>query len=231
MKAAILAGGYGKRLRPLTNKIPKNMVPINRKPIIIWQIEWLRKYGVDEFVLLTGYLGDILEKEIGDGRDIGVHINYCREYEPLGTGGAVLNGMEYLKDEEIFFVVNGDVLTNLDLREMTLLDKDLIGGLALVPLPSPYGIIEIDRAGFIRRFIEKPLIYDKWINGGVYVFRREIFNYLPQKGSIEHDTFPTLAEKGLLKGFIYRDVFWMSIDSHKDIEEASKRLSKLAGWP
>lgn len=231
MKAAVLAGGYGKRLRPLTNRIPKNLVLINGKPLIQWQIEWLRYYGIKEFILLTGYLGDVLERELGDGSKYGVRIEYCREKEPLGTGGALFNAMNYLKDEEIFIVVNGDILSTIDVSQIKLEGNDLIGGIALVPLPSPYGIIELDSNMMIRRFIEKPLLYDKWINGGVYIFTGEIFNYLPNRGSIEHETFPFLSKKGFLKGFLFPDVFWMSIETHKDLETASKMLAEMHKWP
>ena len=230
MKAAILAGGYGKRLRPLTDKIPKNLVPINGKPIIQWQIEWLKHYGVKEFILLTGYLGDVLEREMGDGSKLGVKIVYCREKEPLGTGGAILNAADYLRNEDIFIVANGDILSNIDVSRMNL-GNNMIGGIALVPLPSPYGVIEVDNNMMIRGFLEKPLLYDKWINGGVYIFTSEIFNYLPNKGSIEHETFPFLAKKGYLKGFPFTDVFWMSIETMKDVEMASMALEKMGSWP
>ncbi len=227
MLAVILAGGYGKRLRPITNTIPKNLIEINGEPIIVHQIRWLKNQGIKRFLLLTGYLSHILEDYLKDGSKYGVSIVYSREHEPLGTGGAVRNAYRYLVNEDIFLLVNGDIITNLSiypLVEAIRGDESIYGVISVVPLPSPYGIVDFDENGYIRRFREKPLLEDKWINAGVYLFRREILEYLPEKGDIEKTTLPKVAEMGKLKVVKYMGVLWRSIDSFKDIELASKAL-------
>jgi len=229
MKAVILAGGYGKRLRPLTEKIPKNLIPILNKPLIEWQISWLKNQGIREFVLLIGYLGDKLQEHLGDGSKYGVSIEYSREVVPLGTGGALFNAYDLLKDEDNFIMINGDIITNLNIKPLTSIEPEYVGALALVPLPSPYGIIRVNSENRIEAFIEKPLIKDYWINAGVYFLRNDIFKYLPEKGDIERTAFPKLANEKKLKAVKYFDVKWKSIDTHKDLEEATKMLEELEG--
>lgn len=223
MKAVILAGGYGKRLRPYTDEIPKPLIKVGGKPIIEYQVEWLRRQGIDRFLFLVGYKRDKIMEYFGDGGRFNISIEYSIEEEPLGTGGAIKNAEKYLADEEMFLVVNGDILT--DLRILPLyneLNEDAIGVLALVPLPSPFGVIEVDRYNYILEFREKPILSEYWINAGVYLFKREILNHLPHKGDIERTTFPQLARDRRLKGVKYQGVFWRSIDTFKDIEYIEK---------
>lgn len=229
MRAVILAGGYGKRLRPLTEEIPKNIVPVLGKPLIEWQIEWLSSQGIKDFVLLTGYLGEKIVERLGDGSSLGVRITYSHEKTPLGTGGALMNAYDILKDDKEFIMVNGDVITNLKIDRLLELEEEYVGAIALVPLPSPYGIVKFDESGRIQAFIEKPLIKDYWINAGVYLLRNKIFEYLPDKGDIERTAFPKLAAEGKLKAVTYADVLWKSIDTHKDLEEAAKMLEEAGG--
>lgn len=230
MLAVILAGGYGKRLRPLTDRIPKNLVEIAGKPIIVRQIEWLSRQGFKRFLLLTGYLSDKLIDYLGNGDKYGITIEYSKEEEPLGTGGAIRNAWEKISDEEVFLLVNGDIITDLSiyplLNELEK-DSDIVGVLSAVPLPSPYGVINFDRDGYIIRFIEKPLIDDYWINAGVYVFRRSVYEYLPVKGDLERTTLPKLASEHKLKVVKYMGVLWRSIDSFKDVEQTSQLIEKL----
>ncbi len=221
MKAVILAGGQGKRLRPLTSEVPKPLIPINNKPIILWQIEWLKKHGINEFLICVGYLKEKIINALGNGSRYGVKIGYVVEEEPLGTGGAIKNAEAFLRNEEGFFVLNGDIITNLDPMKLTELDDKCIGAIALVPLPSPYGVVEIDENSYIRAFREKPVLKDYWINAGIYYFKPEIFNYLPHRGDIEKTTFPELAKRKLIKAVKYINVLWKSIDTYKDLEEAS----------
>lgn len=230
MLAVILAGGYGKRLRPLTDKIPKNMIEVAGKPIILRQIEWLSRQGVKRFLILTGYLSNRITEYLGNGRSLGVSIEYSHEKEPLGTGGAVKNAWEILSKEDRFLLINGDVITDLSIYPLiNELDSDseVVGVLSAVPLPSPYGIINFDRDGYIKEFIEKPQLEDYWINAGVYIFRGSIYEYLPVKGNLEMETLPRLARENKLKVVKYMGVFWRSIDSFKDVEQASDILSKI----
>jgi len=226
MFALILAGGFGKRLKPYTDKIPKPMIKVGGKPIIEWQIEWLKRYGITRFIFLTGYLSEAIEDYFGDGSNWGVKIEYSKEEEPLGTAGAVKKA-ERLIDEDEFFLLNGDVLTNLNpvlLRGE--LKEEVDGVLALVPLKSPYGIVDLDSSNFILRFREKPIIEDYWINAGILLFNRDALRYFPERGNYETEVLPRLAEERKLKGFKYSSVYWKSIDSYKDLEEANEAFSK-----
>ncbi len=226
MKAVILAGGFGKRLRPLTIDKPKPLVEVAGKPILIWQIEWLKDHGIDEIVLLVGYLKDKIIEYIGSGKKFGVKVTYVVEDEPLGTGGALKNAESVLRNEEKFLVLNGDIITNLNPRK--LLDNvgsNIIVSIAAVPLRSPYGILSIDEEGYIVKFEEKPILENYWINAGVYAMTPQVFDYLPDKGDIERTAFPKLASEKKLKATRYSDVIWRSIDTYKDVEEAGKELS------
>ena len=230
MKALILAGGFGKRLRPLTSERPKPMIEVGGKPILVWQLELLRRHGIKDVVITISHLKEVIIREIGSGNKYGVNAIYVVEDEPLGTGGAIKNAESVLKDEEKFVVLNGDILTDLNVSKMCeLTDNSVVGTIALVPLPSPYGIVVYDKStSLIKEFKEKPKLLDYFINAGVYCFTNRIFNYLPNSGNIEKLTFPTLAQKGLLKAAPFTEAFWKSIDTFKDIEEVNKYLSEYS---
>jgi NDP-sugar pyrophosphorylase family protein len=227
VKGVILAGGYGKRLRPLTNVKPKPLLEIAGKSILSWQIEWLKKNGVDEMMFCVGYLKEKLIEYVGGGNKFGLKVGYVVEEEPLGTGGALKNAEAFLKGEKRFLVINGDIITNLDPMRLAIEVNGFIGAISLVPLRSPYGIVDIDVKGFARSFREKPLIPEYWVNAGIYCFSSHIFSYLPEIGNIETQTFPRLAEERKLRVVKYSDVFWKSIDTHKDIDEAGKTIKQL----
>ncbi len=224
MKAVILAGGFGKRLKPLTDQRPKPMIEVLNVPIIEWQVRWLRKFGIKDCVLCVGYMRGQIFDHIGDGSKFGAKIKYSVEEEPLGTGGALKNAQDLLSDQESFLMLNGDVLTELDPNRLNLAGSHTI---ALVPLRSPFGVVELDSDSKVLGFVEKPEILDRWINAGVYHFTREVFRYLPENGNIEVTALPALAKEGKLKAVKYQNVFWRSIDSHKDIEEAAKEMQAV----
>ena len=229
MKAVILAGGFGKRLKPLTDEIPKPMIEVLNKPIIEWQIRWLKDHGVNEFILCVGYLKEYILDHIGSGNGLGVYAYYTVEDKPLGTAGALKNAENLLMSEEKFFMLNGDVLTNVNPIQMKQeLSDDLVGTIAVVPLPSPYGIVQIDDTMNVSGFSEKPKINEFWINAGLYCFTNKIFDYLPESGNIENTVLPALANEKKLKAVKFEDRMWRSIDSHKDIEEASKEMERLS---
>ena len=225
MKALILAGGMGKRLRPLTDDKPKPMIPISNKPILEWQITWLKSHNIRDIVLCTGYMGDIITKYFGNGEQFDVNIEYSNEEEPLGTGGALMQSRSLLESHSKFLVMNGDIITDIDPTSLiqNLTDK-LIGTIAVVALRSPFGEIEIQENDLISSFTEKPILNDHWINAGIYCFSNNIFNYLSDVGSLESDVFPILATENKLSAIKQNDIKWRSIDSHKDIEEAQKEF-------
>lgn len=226
MKAVILAGGFGKRLKPLTNDRPKPMIEVSGVPILEWQIDWLHMNDINEVVICLGYLHEVVVNHIGSGKKFGVKVGYSMEEEPLGTGGALKNASSLLSGTS-FLALNGDILT--DLNPWKLVDDltpDVMGSIASVPLSSPFGIIEIEK-GFAKGFREKPVLRDYWINAGVYCLSAEILDILPDKGNIESTTMPKLADEGRLKITKYDQVNWRSIDTHKDIEEAEKQFEHL----
>ena len=226
LKGVILAGGFGKRLKPITDNRPKPMIEILGKPIIEWQIKLLSKNNITEIVICVGYLKEQIINHIASGNKFKVKVAYVVEEEPLGTGGALKNTQALLKDEKNgFFMINGDILTNIEFNALS--NKSEFNSIAVVPLKSPFGIVDFNDQHFVTGFKEKPNIPDKWINAGIYYFNQEIFDYLPDKGNIETTALPAMANEKKLKAKKFEKSFWKSIDSHKDIEESSKELSKL----
>jgi len=226
MKAVILAGGFGKRLKPLTDDKPKPMIEVLGVPILEWQINWLSKYGVNEVVICVGYLKESVIDHFGSGRKFGVSIGYSVEEEPLGTGGALKNARSLISGDS-FLAMNGDIITDLDPWNLCKnLSGNAVASISAIALPSPYGIIEIED-GLARGFREKPILQDYWINAGVYCLSSKILDLLPEKGNLEATTLPQLAKEGKIKVTKYDKVNWRSIDTHKDIEEASKQFEHL----
>ena len=227
MITVILAGGLGKRLRPLTSDRPKPMIQINNTPIIELQVKWLKKFGITDIIILVGHLKEKIKHHLADGKKFGVNISYIEENEPLGTGGALKNAKDHIikngNSNSGFFVINGDILTNLD--PFTISEEGSMT-LALVPLKSTFGIVETN-GDLVSKFVEKPFIEDKWVNAGVYYFSNEIFNYLPDNGNLETVTLPMLVEKQKLKAKKFSNNYWRSIDSHKDVDEASKEIEQV----
>jgi mannose-1-phosphate guanylyltransferase len=221
MKTVILAGGYGKRLKPLTDTRPKPMIEVYGLPIIEWQVRWFRKFGMKEFIMCVGFIKEQIINYIGNGAQYDCRVDYSVEEKPLGTGGALLNARKLLSDHESFFMLNGDILTELDPNRLQIADSH---ALALVPLRSPFGVVDVDQNSRVLGFVEKPEIPNSWINAGIYRFNQEVFRYLPEKGDIEVTALPALAKERKLTAVKYEKVFWRSIDSHKDIEEAAKEI-------
>lgn len=227
MITVILAGGLGKRLRPLTSDRPKPMIQINKTPIIELQVKWLKKFGITDIIVLVGHLREKIKHHLADGKKFGVNISYIEENVPLGTGGALKNAKDHIiqngNSDSGFFVINGDILTNLD--PFTISEKGSMT-LALVPLKSTFGIVETN-GDLVSKFVEKPYIEDRWVNAGVYYFSNDIFDYLPDNGNLETVTLPMLVEKQKLKAKKFSNNYWRSIDSHKDVDEASKEIEQV----
>ncbi|MEM2024679.1 MAG: nucleotidyltransferase family protein [Desulfurococcaceae archaeon] len=229
MLAAILAGGFGKRLRPYTDEVPKPMIQVSGKPLLEWQIMWLKKHGFEEVILLVGYKKEKIIEYFGSGNRFGSKIIYVVEDEPLGTGGAIKNAEHVLSRQDVFLVINGDILTNIDpllLLKKLESSKSYLGAIATIPLPSPYGILELNNDA-VKGFIEKPLIKDYWINAGVYALKREALKYFPEKGDLEKTAFPAMARDKVLSAVMYDNVFWRAVDTHKDLEEVCKYVQEV----
>ena len=220
MKAIILAGGRGKRLRPITDYVPKPLVPIKNIPIIEWQLKYLKKFGIDEVIICTGYKQEMIENHL-NMKDIGIKIKFSIEKSPLGTGGAIKKAGKMIKDKS-FFVINGDTITNIDLKKLAT-KKNVI---AAIELRTKYGILETDDDKIIN-FKEKKEISDTWMNAGIYHLEKEILKELPNKGDIEKTVFPDYAKKGILNTVKFKNAKWYSVDSFKDMEECSLEVEKI----
>jgi mannose-1-phosphate guanylyltransferase len=233
MKALFLAGGFGTRLKPITDYLPKPMVPVMGKPLLERNIERLKKYGVDEIVLSTCYKPKKIERHFKDGREFGVKISYVSEDIPLGTAGAIKNAQSFFT--ETFLVFNADILCDIDISEMIRFHKEK-GALATIAVtqvdnPSDYGVIEHDEKGYITAFKEKPRPHEtnsNLINAGIYIFEPQLLDEIPygRPVSIERDTYPLLLQKGFKLAVYNRCSYWLDLGTpekylkaHRDILE------------
>jgi mannose-1-phosphate guanylyltransferase len=216
MQALILAGGEGTRLRPLTSTVPKPVVPLVDRPFIRFMLDWLRSHGVDDVVMSCGHLASGVRNVLGDGSAFGTRLRYVEEPRPLGTGGALKYAEPLLDDR--FLMLNGDVLTDMDLTAQ-LAQHEQTGAtatLALTPVddPSAYGLVRTRAGGEVTEFVEKPApdqIDTNNISAGAYVLERSVLDLLEaeQPASIERDVFPRLVGEGLY-GFV-SDGYWLDI--------------------
>ena len=220
MKAIILAGGRGKRLKPVTDYVPKPLVPIKNIPIIEWQIRYLKKFGIREVIICTGYKADMIESYLSM-KKLGMKIKFSIEKTPLGTGGAIKKAGKWINDKS-FFVINGDTITNIDLDKLASKKNSI----AAIELRTKYGILETESDKIID-FREKKEISDTWMNAGIYHLQKDVLKKLPIKGDIEKTVFPDYAKKGLLNTIKFKNVEWFSVDSFKDMEECSERVEKI----
>ena len=232
MKAILLAGGKGTRLRPLTIHTPKPIVPIFNRPFLHYQIDLLKQIPeIDEVILSLNYQPRRIEEVFGDGSDVGIKIRYVVEPMPLGTAGAVKYAGDNLTESVVVF--NGDVLTQLDLAAVIRLHRErkARATIVLTPVDNPtaYGLVETDADGNIRRFLEKPKaeeITTNHINAGIYVLEPETFDRIPKDvaWSIERSYFPSLIERGeTFVAYVYNG-YWIDIGTpekytqvHRDI--------------
>ena len=229
MKALILAGGKGLRLRPLTDDKPKPLVPVAGKPIAEWQLDWLRRNAdLEEVVFLCGWKWERLRDHFGSEYH-GVKVDYSVEGSPLGTGGAFRKAIaeKGIGDEDVA-MLNGDIITDLRLADMLRARKSAKGSpvitILLVPYRSRFGIVNITKGNRVKSFVEKPTFPNVWINGGIYVGNAaRLLDRLPVKGDIERETFPSLAAAGKVTAYPFRG-FWSLVDSIKDIQEVESGL-------
>jgi len=229
LKALILAGGVGTRLRPLSCTRPKLLFPIANKPLLDWTLERLAKNGVKEVILAVNYMADVFIQRYGTTK-YGIKLLYSREGRPLKTGGPIKKAEELIGHEEPFLVLNGDILTNMNYIDLIKKHKenDAVATIALYKVedPSRYGIAEMTEKNRVLRFLEKPTRKEapsSLANAGIYVLNPEIFNYIPSERpvSIEHETFPKLAEKGKLFGYSFEGL-WTDIGELGDYLKANR---------
>lgn len=226
-KALILAGGRGTQLKPLTEKIPKPLLPIGKKPLLQYQVELLKRHNVQEIWILTGYLGDKIQEYFGDGSKFGVYIKYIHQpQKEIGTGHALSLAKEAIGNVP-FFVLYGDVLVDIDLDDLCSyhVQGGAVGTVALTSIKSPsfYGVAHV-RGEKIVEFEEKPRQdVSHVISAGIFCFAPEIFEYL--KGDedlhLEKDVFPRLAKEGKLAGYSFEGQ-WFDIGNKETYERAKK---------
>lgn len=214
MQAAILAGGRGKRLRPITDYIPKPLVPVANMPILEWQLRYLNAQGITDVVVCTGYKAEMIQNYLFRHRHDTVTVSV--EDTPMGTGGAIKNAANLITGDE-FVVLNGDVITNIAISDL------VTDSIAAVPLRTAFGVLDL-KGDMVVRFGEKTVIPDKWMNAGVYRFGAHVLDQLPVTGDLERTLFPRWAEDNQLGVTRFVDARWHSIDSFKDIEECAEMI-------
>jgi mannose-1-phosphate guanylyltransferase/phosphomannomutase len=243
MKAVILAGGEGTRLRPLTSNQPKPMMPLVNRPMLEHIVALLAKHGFDDIVVTVAYLGNQIRDYFGDGSDFGVRMRYATEEQPLGTAGSVRNAADEL--DETFLVMSGDVLTDIDLGAFFKAHREsqAVASIALKRVENPleFGIVITRPDGSIERFLEKPTwgeVFSDTINTGIYVLEPSIFDDIPQGEVVDFssDVFPKVLEDGgLIHGHI-ADGYWEDVGTteaylraHADVLDSRVELD-IAGF-
>jgi mannose-1-phosphate guanylyltransferase/phosphomannomutase len=204
MKAVVMAGGSGSRLRPLTVGRPKPMVPIVNKPVLAHILDLLKHHDFSEVIITVQYLADHIEDYFGDGSSLGLDIHYSVEEIPLGTAGGVKNAQQYL--DETFLVISGDALTDVDLSDILRFhrEKGSVATLTLKSVPDPleYGIVTTDDEGNVTQFLEKPgwgQVISDTVNTGIYILEPEVLDLIEPEGTYDfsQDVFPILLNKGV----------------------------------
>lgn len=231
MKAVIMAGGEGTRLRPLTSNIPKPMLPLVNRPMMEHIIDLLKAHDITEIVVTVAFMPYAIRNYFGDGSEFGVHMVYASEESPLGTAGSVRNAMDELN--ETFVVISGDVLTDIDLGAViaTHKERDALATIGLVRVENPleYGIVISNEDGSIERFLEKPTwgqVFSDTINSGIYVLEPRIFDWIAPDVPVDFssDVFPELLDAGEKVFGAVAEGYWEDVGTleaylraHKDI--------------
>ncbi|EMT47146.1 sugar phosphate nucleotidyltransferase [Anoxybacillus flavithermus] len=218
MKAVIMAGGRGTRLRPLTCHVPKPLVPVMNKPVMEYSIEWLKRYGITNIAVTVQYLSDEIVRYFGDGRRFGVHLHYFEDDVPLGTAGSVKHAQSFLDDT--FVVISADTMTTIDLQPALdfHFSKQAIATVLMYheAIPLSYGGIVTDRHGKMIHFVEKP----KWnevcsdlVNTGIYICHPAIFDHMPEHPPYDFSqhVFPYLIQNGYPIYGWQADGYWSDI--------------------
>jgi NDP-sugar pyrophosphorylase family protein len=224
--AIILCGGKGSRLKPLTDKMPKSLVPLNGKPILQYNIDLCKRHGIKNIVLAVGHMREQIIAHFGDGSKQGISITYIEEIQPLGTAGPLrmLKG----KITDACILMNGDELKDINLIKMyhAHLDNNAKTTIALTTVedPSAYGVAMLDGQRIVR-FVEKPKREDapsKLINSGLYIIEPEVIDIIPDGyAMIESDVFPKLAKEGSLFGYPFSGQ-WYDTGTPERLQKASK---------
>jgi len=238
VKAVVLVGGEGTRLRPLTLSTPKQMLPVAGRTVIERVVEHLARHGVDEVVLSLGYKPDAFLEAFPDGRCAGVKLRYAVESSPLDTAGAIRFAAEQGGlGSETFVVVNGDVLTDIDISGLAMFHRERAAEatIALTPVedPSRFGVVPVDANGKVQAFIEKPPASQaptNMINAGIYVLEPSFLERVPpgRKVSVEREVFPAVVEDGRLYA-LGSDALWTDMGTPEKYLEANLAWARREG--
>lgn len=230
-QAVILTGGKGLKMRPFTFEMPKCLFPVGGKPILEHVVELLRRSEIRDIILSIGHLGEKIKEYFGDGKKFGVKITYVFENKEMGTGGALMLSQKYITNQT-FIVMHGDILIDINLSDFVNFHKEqeTTGTIALTSVVDPSSFGEVVLHGSrITQFIEKPrkgAQTSQLINCGLYLFEKEIFDFIPKKGfSLLEDIFPKLANMKKLSGFIFEGK-WVDIGTPVSYERAIKQWGK-----
>jgi mannose-1-phosphate guanylyltransferase len=232
MKAVILIGGEGTRLRPLTYLTPKPMLPLANRPFMENFISWLRYHGIKDIFFSAGYLSEKFKNYFGDGTRFGVRITFVEEKEPLDTCGGVKNVGKYLGDDS-FFVFNGDILSSLNLTAMAAFHKekkaDITISLTPVDDPTSYGLVLTDEESRVLEFLEKPgkdAIVTNLINAGVYIIEPHIMELVPEgeRYSFERELFPGVLSEGYRVFGYVSDCYWLDVGTPQKYLKANQDI-------
>src|SRR5437867_2323658 len=233
MRAVVMAGGQGARLRPLTSNQPKPMLPIVGQPMMQHIVRLARQHGFTELVATVHFLASIVRNFFGDGSDLGVSLSYVTEEEPLGTAGSVKNAAPLLEGDDRVLILSGDSLTDVDLSELVKFHESK-GAAVTVTLkrvedPLEFGIVIADEEGRIERFMEKPgwgEVFSDTINTGIYVLEREVLDLIPDSVEFDFskDLFPLLLDKGLpMYGYV-TDRYWTDVGTLEAYQAAHRAV-------
>ncbi|MEU0568255.1 mannose-1-phosphate guanyltransferase [Nonomuraea sp. NPDC005983] len=222
MKAVVMAGGEGTRLRPMTANQPKPLLPVVNRPIMEHVLRLLKRHGVTETVVTLQFLAALVRNYFGDGDELGMSLQYATEDVPLGTAGSVKNAEDRLRDDR-FLVISGDALTDIDLSDMIRFHREnsalVTIGLKRVPNPLEFGIIIVDELGRVQRFLEKPTwgqVFSDTVNTGIYVMEPEVLDAVATGEPVDWaaDVFPRLLERGApIYGYV-ADGYWEDVGTH-----------------
>lgn len=224
--AVVLAGGQGLRLRPLTNDSPKSMILAAGKPLLEWVLEWLKANGVSNIVIGVAYRKEKIMDYFGDGKRFGVTISYSSHTVEGGTSQGFRLAIERYVCDELFLAMNGDELVDVSVPRLAEFHR-ANGGIATIavgPLRSPYGLVEV-RGRDVIGFQEKPVLRSHYVSIGTYMFSRSILDHLPETGDVERTTFPKLVSMQKLKAYIHEG-FWATVNTVKDLEDVEEQLRR-----
>ena len=233
MRAVVMAGGEGSRLRPLTLERPKPMLPVVNRPVLGHILYLLKQHGIVDVVITLQYLAAQIQDYFGDGKALGMNIEYVIEESPLGTAGSVKNAQQYLADDEPFLVISGDALTDFDLTALVAYHQERRALLTLalyhVPDPLEYGVINVHEDGRVAQFLEKPrwgAVTSDTVNTGIYVVQPEVLRRIPTDREVDwsQHIFPQMLAGGEpLYGYI-ADGYWCDIGTLNEYRRANADL-------